>query len=141
MKIGIISDTHDNLDAIDRAIETLNSYKIDLVIHAGDVISPFAARIFKELKSPLRVVYGNNDGERTGLKNLFKKLGVDIDDFLELEIGGKRFAIYHGTIEGIQKSLIERGIYDVVIGGHTHKPEVNIHGRTIFINPGEVCGY
>lgn len=85
MKIGIISDTHDNLDAIDRTIETLNSYKIDLVIHAGDVISPFAARRFKELKSPLRVVYGNNDGERTGLKNMFQKLGVDIDDFVEVE--------------------------------------------------------
>jgi putative phosphoesterase len=141
MKIGIISDTHDNLNAIDRSIEILNRYKVDLVIHAGDVISPFAARRFKELNSPLKIVFSNNDGERTGLKKAFKEQGVEIDDFLELDIGGKRFAIYHGTIEGVQKSLVENEKYDVVIGGHTHRHEVKSHEGTIFINPGEMCGY
>ncbi|MFQ5800091.1 MAG: metallophosphoesterase [Candidatus Hydrothermarchaeales archaeon] len=141
MKVGIISDTHDNLDAIDATIELLNSKEVGTVIHAGDVISPFAAARFKRLKAPMWVVYGNNDGERTGLKSKFKELGAEIEDFLEFELGGRRFAVYHGTIEGVQDSLVKSRQYDVVLTGHTHKPEVKRSEGTLLINPGEACGY
>ncbi len=42
--IGILSDSHDNLDAIKKAVNLLNKKKVDLVIHAGDLISPFTAQ-------------------------------------------------------------------------------------------------
>jgi putative phosphoesterase len=141
MKVAIISDTHDNLDAIDAAIEVIESEEVNLVIHAGDLISPFAAERLKALSSPLKAVFGNNDGERMGLRKKFRELGVEIDDFLEFEHEGKRFAVYHGTIESVQESIIEGGRYDVVVGGHTHHPEIKTIGKTLFINPGEVCGY
>lgn len=141
MKVGIISDTHDNLDAIDATIELLNSREVGTVIHAGDVISPFAAARFKSLKAPLWVVYGNNDGERAGLKTRFKELGAGINDFIEFEVEGKRFALYHGTIEGMQNALVGSRQYDVVVIGHTHKPEVKSSEGTLLINPGEACGY
>lgn len=141
MKVGIISDTHDNLDAIDATIELLNSKEVGTVIHAGDVIFPFAAARFKRLKAPMWVVYGNNDGERTGLKSKFKELGAEIEDFLEFELGGRRFVVYHGTIEGVQDSLVKSRQYDAVLTGHTHKPEVKRSEGTLLINPGEACGY
>jgi len=35
MKIGIISDTHDNLPQIKKAVEIFNREKVELVLHAG----------------------------------------------------------------------------------------------------------
>lgn len=141
MKVGILSDTHDNLEAIDRAVEVFNSRNVKAVIHAGDVISPFAAARFKALSSPVHAVYGNNDGERMGLGRVFRELGTGIEDFLELEIGGRSFAVYHGTIPGVVPSLVKGGSYDVVVTGHTHEPEIKRSGGALLINPGEACGY
>jgi uncharacterized protein len=51
--IGIISDSHDNLEAIRKAVEFFNNNDVKAVLHAGDLVSPFTARAFKELKSKL----------------------------------------------------------------------------------------
>ena len=48
--IGIISDTHDNIYMIDKAVEELNKRQVRLVLHAGDYISPFTVQHFKALK-------------------------------------------------------------------------------------------
>jgi putative phosphoesterase len=72
--IGIMSDSHDNLDAIRKAVKLFNSKDLDIVIHAGDLISPFTATEFQKLDPELVAVYGNNDGEREGLKSALKTL-------------------------------------------------------------------
>ncbi len=81
MLIGIMSDTHDNLPAIRKAVEFFNERNVDLVIHAGDYVAPFVARELKKLKAPLKGVFGNNDGERKGL---YEALGI-YDELIELE--------------------------------------------------------
>ncbi|MDV3103037.1 metallophosphoesterase [Thermococcus waiotapuensis] len=137
MLIGIMSDTHDNLPAIRKAVEFFNSKKVDLVIHAGDFVAPFVAGELKKLEAPLRGVFGNNDGERKGL---FEALGI-YDELIELEADGMRIAVTHGTNEVLVKALAHSRLYDVVVVGHTHRYEIREAGRTILINPGEVCGY
>ena len=39
------------------------------------------------------------------------------------------------------KALVESKRYDIVVRGHTHKPEIKKVGKTLVINPGEACGY
>jgi predicted phosphodiesterase len=41
--IGIMSDSHDNVDAIRKAVRLFNTKDLDITIHAGDLISPFTA--------------------------------------------------------------------------------------------------
>ena len=65
--IGIMADSHDNLESIEKAVKVFNQEPVDLVVHAGDLISPFTAEIFKKLDSQFLAVFGNNDGERHGL--------------------------------------------------------------------------
>ena len=75
MLIGIFSDTHDQLIAIDRALEVFRQRKVDFVIHGGDLISPFAAKRLKAgVTVPLYIIYGNNDGERDGLKKILPQI-------------------------------------------------------------------
>jgi putative phosphoesterase len=68
MKIGIIADTHDNLPAIDKAINRLNREQVQLVLNAGDYVAPFSILHFKKLKAKLIGIFGNNDGDHQFLK-------------------------------------------------------------------------
>ncbi|WP_297475248.1 metallophosphoesterase [Thermococcus sp.] len=137
MLIGIMSDTHDNLPAIRKAVELFNRENVELVIHAGDYVAPFVAGELKKLKAPLRGVFGNNDGERKGL---YEALGI-YDELIELEADGMKIAVTHGTNEVLVRALARSRLYDVVVVGHTHRYEIREVGRTILVNPGEVCGY
>ena len=87
----------------------------------------------------LEAIYGNNDGERHGLRLAYEKLCV-LEDFKEIKINGKKIAVIHGTNQALVDALQKSGIYDLVIRGHTHKMEVS-KGKTMVINPGETCGY
>ncbi len=137
--IGIMSDSHDNLDAIKKAVKAFNDAEVNLVIHAGDMISPFTSKEIKKLNCDFKAVFGNNDGERDGLRVFFKGICYQ-DDFQELEIEGKKYAVIHGTNEDVVDALVKSEKYDVVIRGHTHKLEVK-EGKCMMVNPGETCGY
>ena len=137
--IGIMSDSHDNLDAIRKAVKIFNKEEVDVVIHAGDLISPFTALEFRKLDPELVAIYGNNDGEKEGLKVAYEEICI-LEDFKEISVEGWKFSIIHGSNQAIVDSLAKCGKYDVVIRGHTHKMEI-LNGETMIINPGEVCGY
>lgn len=159
MKIGIISDTHDDVENVQSAIEIFNTEKVTHVIHAGDYIFPGIVLEFKKLDAKLIGVLGNNDGERVHLLKNFLAIGGELKGELgEVVLDGVLFGIYHGTDEQIKKKLVESGKYDVVITGHTHRIEMpsvystintndekqqdekkNIHkngGPTLVLNPG-----
>ena len=50
MKIGLISDTHDNIQNIRKAISLFNDKNVSFVIHAGDIVSPEAVEAFAGVK-------------------------------------------------------------------------------------------
>ncbi len=142
MIIGIISDTHDNIYLIDEVIKQLNKREIDLVLHAGDYVSPFTVSHFKPLKPKMIGVFGNNCAERELLRKFFTEIGVEVrGSFAEVSAEDLRIALYHGHEEDLLNSLINSGGYDVVVCGHTHKAETYRKASTTVINPGEVCGY
>lgn len=142
LKIGIISDTHDNLPLVDKAVKRLNQEEVDLVLHAGDYVAPFTVLRFKQLKARLIGVFGNNDGDHEYLKKRF----ADVQEaeirgnFAEVIIDGLKIALLHDEGE-LFHSLVNGQCYDVVVHGHTHEARVYKKGKTIVINPGEVCGY
>ena len=142
MIVGLVSDTHDCLPLIDEAVKRLNEMNVELVLHAGDYISPFVASHFKPLKAPLIGVFGNNDGDRTLLKKKFAELGADIrGNFAFVVVDGLKIALLHGDETELMHSLLELESHDVLVSGHTHVAKTYRKGRTLVINPGEACGY
>jgi putative phosphoesterase len=142
MRVGLISDTHDNVTMIKAAIKKLNESNIDLVLHAGDYISPFTAKPYAELKAKMIGVYGNNCAEHEKLKEVYAAVGKEIvGNFAEVDAGGKRIALLHGHDANLLKSLTAHGAYDVVVHGHDHKAKIESVGKTLIINPGEVGGW
>ncbi len=145
MKLGIISDSHDNLPAIEKAIEFFKKENVDAIIHLGDYIAPFSLREFGGFE--LYGVWGNNDGEREMLRKVAQEMGFIIEEPpFELEIGKKIFLLLHGwgnvkrTVRVVD-SLAKSGEYNWVLYGHTHRMDVRKIGDTWILNPGEVCGY
>ncbi len=135
MKIGIISDSHDNIEAIKLAVDLLNKENVDLTIHLGDIVSPFCFDYFNKLKSPFLGVFGNNDGEVLFLEQ--KSEGKLHKPPYEVELDGKEFVLMHEPF-GIDKIANE---YDYVLYGHLHKIDIRKTKRGYIINPGELCGY
>jgi putative phosphoesterase len=140
MKIGLISDTHDNIQNIQYATSIFNDKNVGLVIHAGDIVSPEAVEAFNGVK--LIGVLGNNDLEIEGLTNAFDKIGGQLrGEICEMEQDDLILAIYHGTNARRKELLIRSGKYDVVICGHTHKTQNKKVGKTLIINPGTANGW
>jgi len=143
MIIGAISDTHDNLLAIEKVVERLNEENVELVLHAGDYISPFVIPKFQALRARLIGVYGNNDGGRQLLKEKsithgrFELRG----NFARVKAGNMEIVMLHGDDEELLKALIDCQAFDIVIHGHVHTAEIQKIGKTLSVNPGEVCGY
>lgn len=142
MLVGIMADTHDRLPLIDEAVNRLNERNIGLVLHAGDFIAPFVVPHYKPLRANLIGVYGNNDAEREVIKRCFSELKAQIRGrFAEIDIGKMKIAMTHGEEEELLRSLIDVGSYDVVVHGHTHEVKTYRKGKTLVVNPGEICGY
>lgn len=144
MKIGVLSDTLDQLDQIRWAVTKFNQLKVDLVVHCGDYISPFTLDIYADLTMPMKGVFGNNDGDKFRLALNKAKLELDLfleDRFLDFEFDGRRIAVFHGDYQGIVEALIKSSTYDAVFHGHTHKPVIETHGQTLSLNPGCLIAY
>lgn len=133
-KIGIISDTHDNLPNVRTATRIFNDNNVSLVIHCGDFVAPFTLTAFKNLKCPLVGVFGNCDGEIDYLLRQAKKYNFSIHQSPhKLEINGKNILMSHKPIEPEQGT-------DILLYGHTHKSEIK-NGDILVINPGEASGW
>ena len=140
MKIGLISDTHDNIENIEKSVRIFKAEETETVIHAGDFVSPFAIRAFHEIK--LIGVFGNNDVDKAGIRNAFNDIGGKITgETYEMEVDGLQVVVYHGTRKEANNSLIHSGKYDIVVCGHTHRTENTRVGKTQVVNPGTANGW
>ena len=139
MKIGIISDTHDNLPQIRKAVKVFNREKVELVLHAGDFVSPFTFLEFKNLNCPLKGIFGNNDGDKLFLQEKSKGIGELCPTPYNVNINSKNVIMLHK--EKLIDALAESQKYDVIIYGHTHRSDLCKIGKTLIINPGECGGW
>jgi uncharacterized protein len=139
MKIGIISDTHNDFKMTRKACNVFNAYEVDFVIHAGDLTSPDIIELFKDFKC--RFVLGNADSNIDILNRECDNLGIHcVEETCELNLGEKNILVMHGNIVSIFREAVASGKYDYIIKGHTHYFENYIRNNTRIINPGTVVG-
>ena len=151
MKVGVISDTHDRLPTFRQALAMYKRLGVRAILHAGDYVAPFAAKLLTDPElvgdTPVFGIYGNNDGERAGLKKVLPQL---VDGPLRLELptasGASRIVVMHHFIDWLKPADLVGA--DVVISGHNHEPSVEVKdmpshlsGKQVLLNPGECCGW
>ncbi len=139
MKIGVLADSHDHVPNVHRAVELFTRHEVELVLHAGDFVAPFAVHPFAALRCGIVAVLGNNDGERLGLGKAFEKFGGRLESELAVvEAGGRRIAMTH--YPEIAEPLARGPGFDLVVYGHTHEiDDRKLSAR--LLNPGECGGW
>jgi len=140
MKIGILSDTHDHLSNLRRALEIFKAEGCERVLHAGDFISPFVLKLFREYALPLTGVFGNNDGELLMLVKVSEGIGEIRKGPIELAVAGRKTALMHEPV--FLDALAKSGQFELIVYGHTHQPKIagNEGQGPLLINPGAACG-
>lgn len=142
--IGILSDTHDQIDNLRTVLDYFKHNKVQCVIHCGDWISPFTLHIYTSLGVPIYGVFGNNDGDRLQHIKFSTELNLDMHierECIKINKFDRVLAVYHGTSLEITYALEHCGKYDAVFWGHTHKPHLSRVGNTLSFNPGSLMDY
>ena len=129
MKVGVISDTHARYFAElpENLIKALSA--VDLIIHAGDIITMDVVTGLETL-APVKGVCGNMD---------YPEVRVALPDKQIIDIEGKRIGIVHGrggpsTLELTVMHLFS-GV-DVIVFGHSHIPVNKVVNGLLLFNPG-----
>jgi putative phosphoesterase len=133
MKIGVLSDSHGDVAAVQRAIRILDSMQVSLIIHCGDV-GPNVVSKFTGL--PTHFVPGNIDDLARLRKAIVDPVHTLHEQVGTLEIEGRRVAFLHGDDVQLLRHAIHSGHWDLVCHGHTHAFSRGLEGRTLVLNPG-----
>ncbi len=140
MRIGVVSDTHDNARNVERIVELLNEAGVERVVHTGDITRPRTLAWLERLEAPLVGVFGNNDVEREALLAEAARLGFELAPGpLEVEWAGRRIAVVHDPRE-LEGVLLE-GEHALALHGHNHRHIQEWRNGCLVFNPGECSGH
>jgi putative phosphoesterase len=140
MRIGIISDIHDNVWKLESALKTL-SVRAGALLCCGDLCSPFVIhQLGRGFPGPIHIVFGNNDADLFRItRNASAYPHIHLHgELYRGELAGRRIAMNH--YPEIARGLAHSGDYDWVFYGHNHTHAVERVGRVLLANPGPVMG-
>jgi putative phosphoesterase len=120
VRIGLISDTHGLLRP--EALQALAG--VERIIHAGDIGGPEVIETLRGI-APVDAVRGNNDKG---------PWAAQLPPWLALKLDGVGIHVLHDLHE-MDVAPAAAG-FQVVIAGHSHKPEIRERDGVLFVNPG-----
>jgi len=130
MRIGIISDTHvKTVNELPATIVTALA-GVDLIVHAGDFTERPVLEGLRRLGT-VKAVCGNMDSSELKRTLPQKELFV---------VGRKKVGLIHGWGGpwGIANRVREMfSDVDIIIFGHTHKPQKITQNNILLFNPGQ----
>ncbi|HET6423541.1 MAG TPA: metallophosphoesterase family protein [Planctomycetaceae bacterium] len=135
MKLGILSDTHNQRDRCREAVSLLQAAGVDAIVHCGDFTEPDILELCAV--RPCYFVLGNNDADNA---QLLQQTAEAVNaKFLEwggvITLAGKTIAVTHGHLTAQVRRLMAQQP-DYLLSGHTHVADDRCIDHTRRINPG-----
>ncbi len=140
MKLGILSDTHNEISRTRAALAAFRAWGADKLVHCGDVNRPAVVQLFQGWDTVF--VYGNLDRDKGELDRAVAQVPgpLYIDITYEAILAGVRVGVCHGHDLDLLDAMIGSGAYDLVLHGHTHAHRDEQIDTTRVINPGALGG-
>ncbi|XOV84264.1 MAG: YfcE family phosphodiesterase [bacterium] len=140
MRIGVVSDTHNNLKNVARIVELFNAADVDRVVHTGDITQAKTISVFAHLNAPMFGVFGNNDQERDTLEAAIAEHGFEFHEPPFTPVwAGRQIIVVHDPLE-FEGHLAHT--HELALHGHTHLYRHEQWGQqTTIFNPGECAGH
>ena len=145
MRIGVVSDTHNNLTNVSRIVELLNGARVDRVVHTGDITQAKTLEVLARLDAPLHGVYGNNDLERESLEQAAARFGFELcDPPLEIQWSQRRLWVVHDPRDfetALPEAVARDEVPALILHGHDHRHRLERRAGAVVFNPGECAGH
>lgn len=141
MLIAILSDSHDQITHLHRAVEVANNAKAEVLIHCGDLISPFMLARLERFNGPVHLIYGNNAGDQHLISSRCQRKGINIHHHgITGEIVLDNISIGFNHYPDLARGLAASGKYNIVCCGHNHICSIEKIGKCLLVNPGDLLG-
>jgi putative phosphoesterase len=133
MKVGIVSDSHGNTNALDAMLQHPAAVDVEAWLFAGDIAMD-AEYLEMVTDLPVIKVAGNNDWPMSRL-----------EDTVIAQLGGHRILLTHGHLYGVgfsTQNLVlaaAEQAADIAIYGHTHVAVEENIGDVLIVNPGSIA--
>lgn len=141
MIIAVMSDSHDNIWNLRKALRIIKDKNAGMIIHCGDFIAPFMLKELNEADIPVHGVFGNNDGDQYLLTkfSLTTFTNIKLHGLIgNIDINGFNVGFAHEDIVG--EGIAATSKCKLVCYGHSHTHIIKNIGQTILLNPGEIMG-
>lgn len=141
MKVGVISDIHENFHNLILALQAMEKNGVKQIICLGDLINAGIAKVLAFQSTPVFMIWGNNDGEKVDIMKASARAGsqlkvsLNVYDFLEID--NRKIFISH--YDDLAQPMAQSGLYDAVFYGHNHISKQEMVNDTLVVNPGEIC--
>ncbi|MGI6657214.1 MAG: YfcE family phosphodiesterase [Desulfobulbus sp.] len=141
MRIAVLSDSHDHIPNLCRAVSLANAEQAEVLLHCGDLISPFMLKHLGRFQGPVHLLYGNNAGDRHLIASRCGTIFTNIrhhGEYGTLTLGSLRIALHH--YPDLARTVARSGEYDLVCYGHDHIFHCERIGNCTLLNPGDLLG-
>jgi hypothetical protein len=140
MRIGILSDTHNNLANTEAALDYFRGAGITRLFHCGDITG--ASIVLRFAGFDVTFVQGNGDYARDEIVTALLMIGGQrvLPARWSGTVAGKRIGVTHGDSQGVLYDLTRGGTHDYVFHGHSHRRRDETIGAARVINPGALGG-
>lgn len=139
MRIALISDTHDDLRALERALDILRAEGINVLLHCGDLCGPAIIEALSAFDT--WIARGNMDRHPELMPTARETIGAGrLADRHRLTLDGHSAVLLHGHRESELRGIINSGQHAYVFHGHTHRRRDQYMSPTRVINPGALGG-
>ena len=141
MRIGILSDTHNNIGNLLKALRLFRDEGITKLIHCGDMVNVTTA----QQMSGFDVIYvnGNMDDSAAAVNDALWMTNPNNETpgaQFSGKVGGVKIGVTHGHLPMKLDKLIRYDGHKFVFTGHTHRQRDELVGKTRVINPGALGG-
>lgn len=128
MKIGVVSDTHRNRECLDSVVNWLvNRHRIAMLYHLGDDYEDVIGISSR----------GVEIAQVPGIYHTTYRDGSLEPKHLETVLG-LRVVLVHSFEKDITAE--DKAVSDVILYGHTHRPEIKLEDGLLMMNPGHLKG-
>jgi len=141
MLVAVMSDSHDNIWNLRKAVKIIKDRQAGLLIHCGDFIAPFMLKELDVAGIPVHGVFGNNDGDQY----MLTKMSLSMLNNITLhgvsgQVDTEGFTIGFTHYAEMGDGLVFAGNCRLVCFGHSHEHEIRKVGHVTLLNPGEIMG-
>jgi putative phosphoesterase len=135
MRLGVLSDTHDQVARVRLAIARLRAEGAEALIHCGDLTGPDIVVLCAVL--PCWFVFGNHDADNVpALQRAAAETGaVCLGWGGVVELGGRRIGVCHGHMRTDLRRVLA-GAPDYLLSGHSHLVGDRREESVRRVNPG-----